>query len=102
MLTEKVEGREGLQSDSRTLVTTLLIRDIQRREGAVGVLVSEILDPRTQNLVKLAKMNDFICANDFVSMALAQMAEAFISGRGQDPVYMHGARSPELHRMLKL
>jgi len=75
VLTEKVEGREGLQSDSRTLVTTLLIRDIQRREGAVGVLVSEILDPRTQNLVKLAKMNDFICANDFVSMALAQMAE---------------------------
>jgi hypothetical protein len=75
VITERNPDIEGMQSDSRTLVTTLLIRDIQKREGAQGVLVSEILDPRTQNLVKLARMNDFICANDFVSMALGQMAE---------------------------
>lgn len=75
VLTESRDGVEGLSCDSRTMVTTLLIRDIQKQHAANGVLVSEILDPRTTELVKLAKMNDFICANDFVSMALAQMAE---------------------------
>lgn len=75
VLTEKDETRQGMECDSRTMVTTLLIRDIQRQHNAQSVLVSEILDPRTSTLVKLAKMNDFICANDFVSMALAQMSE---------------------------
>ena len=72
------EGQDGLSADSGTMVTTLLIRDIQRRhevEPDKAVLVSEILDPRTSTLVRLAKMNDFICANDFVSMALGQIAE---------------------------
>jgi len=75
VLTEKKEGQDGLAADSCTMVTTLLIRDIQRRAGVQPVLVSEILDPRTSTLVRLAKMNDFICANDFVSMALGQIAE---------------------------
>jgi len=80
VLTEQKEDgdgklKEGMTCDSRTLVTTLLIRDEQKKHNAHGVLVSEILDPRTSELVKLAKMNDFICANDFVSMALGQMSE---------------------------
>lgn len=75
VLTEKSEERDGMACDSRTLVTTLLIRDIQRHHNAQGVLVSEILDPRTSALCKLAKMNDYICANDFVSMALGQISE---------------------------
>jgi len=75
VLTEKKDGRDGLSCDSCTMVTTLLIRDIQKREGVFPTLVSEILDPRTSNLIRLAKMNDFICANDFVSMALGQIAE---------------------------
>jgi len=75
VLTEKRPGAEAMSCDSRTMVTSLLIRDIQKQNAANGVLVCEILDPRTCNLIKLAKMNDFICANDFVAMALAQMAE---------------------------
>lgn len=64
-----------LNCDSRTLVTTLLIRDIQKRNNAVSTLVCEILDPRTESLLALAKLDDFLSANDLVSMALGQVAK---------------------------
>merc|ERR1711939_73029 len=53
VITEKREGVDGLSCDSRTMVTTLLIRDIQKRpenQPVRCVLVSEILDPRTCEL----------------------------------------------------
>lgn len=61
-----------LNCDSRTLVTTLLIRDIQRRAGVNKTLVCEILDPRTEKLLALADLDDYLSTNDLVSMALAQ------------------------------
>jgi hypothetical protein len=81
ILTEKVEDRDGLSSDSRTLVTSLLVRHLQKLEhgrhamASTCKLVCEIMDPRTENLLSMASANDFICANNFVSMALGQISE---------------------------
>jgi len=78
ILSEQRELEEGiyenpLDVDSRVLVTAVLTRDIQRQEhGAAYVekctVVSEVLDPRTLNLIKTSKLNDFVCVNDMVSM----------------------------------
>jgi len=89
VLTEGVdddgEALTPLNCDSRTLVTTLLIRDIQKRYNSVKTLVCEILDPRTEKLLKLAKLDDFLSANDLVSMTLAQVAkESDIHGLIED------------------
>lgn len=90
VLTESLDPEIGepltpLNCDSRTLVTTLLIRDIQKRANVQGTLVCEILDPRTENLLGLAKLDDFLSANDLVSMALGQVAkESDIHGLLED------------------
>jgi hypothetical protein len=81
VLTEKPRGTDGLSADSRTLVSSLLVRHLQKLEygrhamASKCTLVTEILDPRTENLLKMSCANDFICANDFVSMALGQISE---------------------------
>jgi len=41
----------------------------------VNTLVAEILDPRTENLLALAQLDDFLGASDLVSMALGQTAK---------------------------
>merc|ERR1712196_176998 len=79
VLTESVDEDNNpltpLNCDSRTLVTVLLIRDIQKSKNAKGALVCEILDPRTEKLLALAKLDDFLSSNDLVSMALGQVAK---------------------------
>jgi hypothetical protein len=75
VLTEQNEDQVALNCDSRTLVTTLLIRDIQKRSGVKHTLCAEILDPRTEKLMKLSKLDDYISSNDLVSMALGQIAQ---------------------------
>ncbi|XP_054816310.1 ion channel CASTOR isoform X2 [Prosopis cineraria] len=98
---ESVED-SAIQADSRSLATLLLIRDIQARrlpyEAMVGpthggsfskgswigqmkqasdrsVIISEILDPRTKNLLSVSKISDYVLSNELVSMALAMVAE---------------------------
>ncbi|PIA45161.1 hypothetical protein AQUCO_01700594v1 [Aquilegia coerulea] len=96
---ESVED-SALQADSRSLATLLLIRDIQAkrlpcRETMVSrgsfsqgswmgemqqasdqsVIISEILDPRTKNLLSMSKISDYVLSNELVSMALAMVAE---------------------------
>jgi len=79
VLTESVDADNNplipMNCDSRTLVTTLLIRDIQKRHQKLNTLCCEILDPRTENLLALSSLDDYISANDLVSMALGQIAE---------------------------
>jgi hypothetical protein len=80
VLTEEREGIPGLSSDSRSMVTMLLVRDEQNRYLAEGliqkmpVMIAEILDPRTAQLLELASADDSMVSNEFVSMALGQMA----------------------------
>ncbi|VAI40069.1 unnamed protein product [Triticum turgidum subsp. durum] len=99
---ESVEN-SAIQADSRSLATLLLIRDIQAKrlpyKEAIGsdgfrrslsegswmgemqqasdksVIISEILDPRTKNLLYMSKISDYVLSNELVSMALAMVAE---------------------------
>ncbi|KAL5848470.1 hypothetical protein ACOSQ4_006483 [Xanthoceras sorbifolium] len=99
---ESVED-SAIQADSRSLATLLLIRDIQAkrlpyRESKItqvhrgsfsqgswigemqqasdkSVIISEILDPRTKNLLSMSKISDYVLSNELVSMALAMVAE---------------------------
>eukprot|EP01018_Ginkgo_biloba_P015581 Gb_17779 [translate_table: standard] len=92
-----------VQADSRSLATLLLIRDIQSkrlpyRETKVpqvhragysesswigemqqasdkSIIISEILDSRTKNLLSVSKISDYVLSNELVSMALAMVAE---------------------------
>ncbi|XP_022151987.1 ion channel CASTOR-like isoform X2 [Momordica charantia] len=98
---ESVED-SAIQADSRSLATLLLIRDIQAKRLPVrdaktvahrgsfsqgswigemqqasdkSVIISEILDPRTKNLLSMSKISDYVLSNELVSMALAMVAE---------------------------
>lgn len=80
VLTEDREGIPGLCSDSRSMVTMLLVRDEQQKYLAeerikkLPVMIAEILDPRTAQLLELASADDSMVSNEFISMALGQMA----------------------------
>uniref|UniRef100_A0A0R0FUV3 RCK N-terminal domain-containing protein n=1 Tax=Glycine max TaxID=3847 RepID=A0A0R0FUV3_SOYBN len=82
-------------SDSRSLATLLLIRDIQSKRlpykdtgfshnswirdmqqaSVKSIIISEILDSRTRNLVSVSRISDYVLSNELVSMALAMVAE---------------------------
>ncbi|MQL87982.1 hypothetical protein Taro_020529 [Colocasia esculenta] len=92
-----------VHSDSRSLATLLLIRDIQSKRlpskdmGSTplrhcgfshsswiremqqasdkSIIISEILDSRTRNLVSVSRISDYVLSNELVSMALAMVAE---------------------------
>ncbi|KAL7157358.1 hypothetical protein ABFS83_02G072800 [Erythranthe nasuta] len=92
-----------VQSDSRSLATLLLIRDIQSKRlpykdsksrplrhtvfsqsswireiqqaSDKSIIISEILDSRTRNLVSVTRISDYVLSNELVSMALAMVAE---------------------------
>ncbi|KAK2662913.1 hypothetical protein Ddye_001487 [Dipteronia dyeriana] len=92
-----------VHSDSRSLATLLLIRDIQSRRlpdrdrkptslrlsgfshsswiremqqaSNKSIIISEILDSRTRNLVSVSRISDYVLSNELVSMALAMVAE---------------------------
>jgi len=89
VLTETVAGREGLSSDSRSMITMLLARDLQKeavlkhnavtwgykKKSTESVLIAEILDPRTADLVALCRADDHMVSNAMISMCLGQMSE---------------------------
>merc|ERR1712216_742400 len=80
ILTEDREGIPGLCSGSRSMVTMLLVRDEQNKYlmeekiKKLPVMIAEILDPRTAQMLELASADDSMVSNEFISMALGQMA----------------------------
>lgn len=92
-----------VHSDSRCLATLLLIRDIQskripckdtkssnirnpgfghsswiremQKASDRSIIISEVLDSRTRNLVSVSRISDYVLSNELVSMALAMVAE---------------------------
>jgi len=84
ILSQQREIEEGmyespLDSDSRTLVTSIIVRNFQKEAHGNKARdyctnVAEILDTRSQALTKGAKLNDYVCTNDMVAMVLAQAA----------------------------
>lgn len=81
VLTAEMEGKEGITSDSRSMVTMLLARDVQRKFNTAGIigrepiLICEILDPRTADLVSIAAANDHMVSNRMISEVLGQMSQ---------------------------
>ncbi|MCO5575791.1 hypothetical protein L7F22_029596 [Adiantum nelumboides] len=99
---EKLEDTV-INADSSSLATLLLIRDIQSKRLPLEtpkeiqnkaqvqtpsswiramheasnntIIISEILDSRTKNLVSVSKISDYVLSNELVSMALAMVAE---------------------------
>ena len=62
--------------DARTLMSLLLIRDIQKKSNAKGKpVLSEIRDPRTKALAEIAEASDYVVSNEIVSMLMAVVSE---------------------------
>jgi len=81
IMTAEAEDKEGISCDSRSMVTMLLCRDIQRKTDAASilgrppVLIAEILDQRTSDLLNIAAADDFMVSNRMISEGLAQMSQ---------------------------
>jgi len=70
------KATDPLMADSRVMVSMLLLRSIQVYRGIAGAtLVSEVLDPRTNDIMKLTRCSDSVVGNKLVSMILAQISE---------------------------
>lgn len=50
------------------------IREMQQASDR-SIIISEILDSRTRNLVSVSRISDYVLSNELVSMALAMVAE---------------------------
>eukprot|EP00898_Chlorokybus_atmophyticus_P009015 jgi/Chlat1/9114/Chrsp97S09277 len=76
VLVDETWHTDFVGSDSRSLFSTLLIRDIQERRGRTNsILVNEIKDERTKSMVQVARSNDFVHFSELTSMALGMVSE---------------------------
>jgi hypothetical protein len=83
VLTLCEEGKHGgISADSRVMVSMLVMRHIEAtrarksgNEGVEKILVAEILDPRTMELMALTNASDSVVGNELVAMILAQISE---------------------------
>jgi Castor and Pollux protein voltage-gated ion channel component len=64
------------EADAKTIITLLLLRDIQRNNfpDRNMKITSEILDARNKALVEITQVNDIIISNEIISLMLAQVA----------------------------
>lgn len=64
------------EADAKTVITVLLLRDLFRPLGAKKPrIISEILDPRTKDLLEQDYGADFVVSSEITSMLLAQVSE---------------------------
>lgn len=67
---------DATYADSRSLSSLLLIRDIQqKRTNKECTVISEIMDPRTKQLVSVAQISDYVVSNELVSKSMAMVLE---------------------------
>ena len=50
------------------------IRETQQTSD-ISIIISEILDSKTRNLVSVYRINDYVLSNEFVSMTLVMVSE---------------------------
>lgn len=62
-------------ADSKTLLTLLHLRDIERIQGESYSVVSEMLDVRNRALAAVAKPDDFIVSDELTALMLSQVSE---------------------------
>ncbi|MEW5737615.1 MAG: TrkA C-terminal domain-containing protein [Myxococcota bacterium] len=64
------------EADARTVITVLLMRDLFRGLGQHKPrIISEILDPRTKDLLEQDYGADFVVSSEMTSMLMAQISE---------------------------
>ncbi len=64
------------EADAKTVITVLLLRDMFRALGdRKPRIISEILDPRTKDLLETDYGADFVVSSEITSMLLAQVSE---------------------------
>mmetsp|Transcript_20894 Transcript_20894/g.42409 ORF Transcript_20894/g.42409 Transcript_20894/m.42409 type:complete len:542 (+) Transcript_20894:2-1627(+) len=98
-------GADMESSDSRSLASLLIIKDILKKEALRKRLsgeatakeadpISEILDTRTRSLLRVVECAGYVMSNQIVSAAIAQVAECrdlnavlgeLLSARGNEP-----------------
>ncbi len=78
VVADHAEDRSPEDTDARTLMTLLLLRDLSKKQkGLAGTrLISEIRNPQTKGLASIAQIGDFVVSEELVSSFLAQVAEA--------------------------
>jgi voltage-gated potassium channel Kch len=68
-------GYETQETDARTLVTLLHLRDIVAKDETPFSIVSEMLDLRNRELAEVAQVDDFIVSEHLISLMLSQLSE---------------------------
>ena len=63
------------QSDARTLVTLLYLRQLAESHDHPFSLVSQMLDIRNRKLAEVARADDFIVSDKLISLILSQISE---------------------------
>lgn len=69
------DALEQQESDARTLVTLLHLRDIGDKHGGAFSIVSEMLDMRNRELAEVTRADDFIVGDKIVSLMISQITE---------------------------
>jgi K+/H+ antiporter YhaU regulatory subunit KhtT len=70
------DTKDDEEADARTVITVLLLRDLFRGLGPQKPrIISEILDPRTKDLLEQDYGADFVVSSEMTSMLLAQISE---------------------------
>lgn len=69
------EGIDLQESDAKTLITLLHLRNISEKTGKQLSIVSEMLDMRNRELAEVAKADDFIVSDNLISLMLTQLSE---------------------------
>jgi voltage-gated potassium channel Kch len=63
------------EADSKTLMTLLHLRDIEKNKGEAFSVVSEMLDVKNRALAEVAKADDFIVSEELTGLMLTQISE---------------------------
>jgi ion channel POLLUX/CASTOR len=63
------------RADSATIISLLHLRDLADKRNHQLAIVSEIIDIRNRDLVRVARVDDFIISDRLVSLALAQLSQ---------------------------
>jgi hypothetical protein len=69
------ENIEIQESDAKTLICLLHLRDLAEKAGKDFSIVSEMLDIRNRELAEVSKADDFILSDKLLSLVLTQISE---------------------------
>lgn len=75
ILLSYIHNIETQESDAKTLICLLHLRDLAEKAGKDFSIVSEMLDIRNRELAEVSKADDFILSDKLLSLVLTQLSE---------------------------